>query len=145
MTPEFDRYFPEYDMVGRWIGHLVNHPDYYISEDGHVIRWRKSTGNSYLRTMCPKPNVTIPYYVTNIVDQETRRNKMYYNHILVYKAWVGDYDSSTHNLWFIDGDITNCHVDNLELITHSEKGRRNDYARRGIDWEAIVDEFGALV
>nr|DAF25220.1 MAG TPA: PROTEIN/DNA Complex catalytic motif, Helix-turn-helix DNA [Caudoviricetes sp.] len=141
---EFDRYFIEYNMVGRWIGNLVNHPDYYITNDGYVIRYRESTGDTYLRTMRPKPHVSTPYYVVNIVDQTTKRNKMYYNHILVYKAWVGDYDRHTHNLWFIDGDIRNCHVDNLELITHSEKGKRIDYMKRGIDWNAIVDEFGAL-
>ena len=48
----FDRYFPEYDMVGRWIGNIVNHPDYYVTEEGRVIRYRKSTGNSYLRALC---------------------------------------------------------------------------------------------
>ncbi len=142
---EFDRYFIEYNMVGRWIGNLVNHSDYYITNDGYVIRYRESTGNTYLRTMCPKPGAIIPYYVTNVVNQTTKRNQMYYNHILVYRAWVGDYDSSTHNLWFIDGDVHNCHVSNLELITHSEKGKRIDYIKRGIDWNDIVDEFGALV
>lgn len=137
-----DRYFPEYDLVGRWIGNLVGHPDYYISEEGRVIRYRKSTGNSYLRALCVGQS---GYYTTNIRELETGRNRMFYNHILVYKAFVGDYDPSTHNLWFIDGDPLNPRLDNLELITRSEKGKRVDYMKRDIDWSAIVDEFGALV
>ena len=137
-----DRYFPEYDLVGRWIGNLVNHPDYYVSEEGRVVRFRKSTGNSYLRALCETHS---GYYTTNIRDFETGKNQMFYNHILVYKAFVGDYDKSTHNVWFIDGNPLNPRLDNLELITLSEKGKRVDYMKRGVDWSAIVDEFGALV
>ena len=70
---------------------------------------------------------------------------MFYNHILVYKAFVGDYEPSTHNLWFIDGDPLNPRLDNLELITRSEKGKRVDYMKRDVDWSAIIDEFGELV
>lgn len=137
-----DRYFPEYDMVGRWIGNLVNHPDYYVTEEGRVIRYRRSTGNSYLRALYQRSR---DYYITNIRDIDTGKNQMFYNHILVYKAFVGDYDPSTHNLWFIDGDGLNPRLDNLELVTLSEKGKRVDYMKRGVDWSAIVDEFGALV
>jgi len=88
---------------------IKDFPGYYINEEGDIYGISKSqfltknTSDGYPKVMLYKSGKPYAYYV----------------HVLVAKTFIPNPDSKKV-VNHIDHDIKNCHVSNLEWVTHSE-------------------------
>jgi len=65
-------------------------------------------------------------------------------HVLVWEAAHGPYDSTTHSLWFKDGNRLNTTLGNLELITKREAMARNTVHNLPKPLAQTIQLLGAL-
>lgn len=106
------------------------------SLDRTVLRRNGIKQVCYGRIMRQAPTTKCRYLVTDLCKNGKRTHML--THILVAKAFFGDYDKSLE-VNHIDGNIYNNHVSNLELVTHSENiahsiriGLKCDYGEKHV-------------
>ena len=86
---------------------ILNHPRYCISEDGTVYRKERS-GLFKL-----SPDISTGYARVDLDGKKEYVGK------LVLEAFSPTLDTSL-KVFYIDGDRTNCHIDNLVWLSASE-------------------------
>lgn len=106
------------------------------SLDRIVSMQNGKTCTFYGRIMRQAPTTRCHYLVVDLCKNGYRKHVL--THIVVAKAFFGDYDKSLE-VNHIDGNIYNNHVSNLELVTHAENlehsirtGLKCDYGEKHV-------------
>ena len=85
--------------------------NYIITSDGHVY---KKDASKEISSHVSKGNRSTRVRVHLTVSKGKR--KMFYLHKLVVETFIKNYNDKTDDIVFIDGDITNCSLDNLKIV-----------------------------
>lgn len=97
---------------------LKEYPNYRIYEDGTVIRMaHKSAKGSFLKEKEIKAHLAKNRYLMLSLHNKKGQMTLFYLHRLVYQAFLGEIPTG-FEIDHIDGDRTNCKVQNLRLSTH---------------------------
>lgn len=93
---------------------------YEVSNTGKIRNMKTQRILKQQKYTAPEPHqhtdMRVRLYGT---EKDSTRGKTFKVHILVAKAFLGDY-SSDLEIDHLDGDPTNNHIDNLKICTHKE-------------------------
>lgn len=101
---------------------IVRSPDLMVSPDGQFYWCRPETGLVSAQgdlefSRHGKPGLTVDGFT-------------YWLHDQVYRAFVDCYDGNEFTVCWKDGDVANCHVDNLMLVKQPWNFQKNKVAHR---------------
>lgn len=87
---------------------IEGHPDYAITDTGDVISYKGR-----------EPRILIPYY-SGSYPKVTIDNEKRYVADLVAEAFLGSPINPSYKIFYIDGDKSNCNVNNLAWLSQSD-------------------------
>lgn len=98
------------------IKQIPDHPDYCVSDTGRVF------------SIKPNGLVELQKDISNKYPRVQMNGEKYYVSSLVAAAYLKPPDeNSNYKIFFIDGDKTNCSVDNLCWLSPSDVQRYSQY------------------
>lgn len=95
---------------------IVGHPDYLVTDSGEVI----SSKGRELRVLIPD--------ISNGYPRVTIDGERYYLADLVAEYFLQKPKEQSYKIFYIDGDKTNCRVDNLVWLSQSEIKRYSQFS-----------------
>lgn len=95
---------------------ILGHPDYAVTDEGEVI---SSKGRDSLRVLVPD--------FSNGYARVTIDGKRYYLANLVAEYFLPRPKGPDYKVFFIDGNTTNCCVENLAWLSPSDIKRYSQY------------------